>query len=76
MSGSSRRRWRKHFAERTVDRFRGDRSGIWKHCEFFWEYLKFTTRAEWEGALAKQPVTIWYLLETHDDWANAPPDVI
>lgn len=76
MSGSNRRKWRKHFAERTVDRFRGDWSGIWKHSEFFWAYLKITTRWEWEGAQAKEPVIIWYRLETHDDRANAPPDII
>ena len=68
-----RHRWREYLSQRSIDRLRNNWSGIWVHCEFFFAYLKFTTRGEWEGAQSKQPVLIWYLLLTHDDWATAPP---
>ena len=68
-----RLRWRQHLAERTVDRFRNDFSGLWKFSEFFFAYLKFTTKGEWEGAKSRIPNLVWYLLLTHDDWATAPP---
>ena len=68
-----RLRWRQHLSVRSKDFVRGSWSGIWKFSEFFFCYLKFTTRAEWEGAQSKQPDIIWYLLLTHDDWPAAPP---
>ena len=71
-----RLRWREHLSVRSKDFARGNWSGIWKFSEFFFCYLKHSSRAEWEGAQAKHPKLIWYLLITHDDWATAPPQQI
>ena len=51
---SRRQRWRQHLAPRSKDFVRGNWSGLFKFSEFFFCYLKFTTRAEWQGAQSKQ----------------------
>ena len=68
-----RLRWRQHLAVRSVDFARGDYSGIWKFSEFFFCYLKHTTRREWLGGKTRQSMKIEYLLTTYDDCSNAPP---
>mgnify|MGYP001204946277 FL=1 len=73
---SRRQRWRQHLAPRSKDFVRGNWSGLFKFSEFFVCYLKFTTRAEWQGAQSKQSGKIEYLLNTYDDWATAPPQQI
>lgn len=68
-----RLKWRPHLALKSQDYYRGDWSGLFKFSEFFFCYLKFTTRAEWEGGKTKQATKIEYRLTTQDDWVNAPP---
>ena len=69
-----RLKWRKHLAPKSQDFVRGDWSGLFKFSEFFYCYLKFTTRAEWQGGQSKQSAKIEYILNTYDDLAAAPPN--
>ena len=68
-----RLRWREYLSRRSKDFTRKNWSGIWKFSEFFFGYLKLIFCFQWQGAKARQSNNITYLLETHDDWATAPP---
>ena len=72
---SRRLRWRSHLAPRSIDFVRGNWSGFFKFSEFFYCYLKYSSRAEWQGGKAKQSTYIDYILITYDDYANAPPAI-
>jgi len=69
----SKHRWRQHLHNKSQESLRNDWVGFWKFSEFFYCYLKYIDSSLWQGAKCTQSKNITYLLETHDDWATAPP---
>lgn len=68
-----RNRVRESLGKRSKDFIPGSWRGLFKFSEFFFTYLKYTTRGEWAGGAAKSSDSIGYILTTHDDLATAPP---